>query len=74
MNSLSWRIQVELDLCANCDRWREEHYNRSGIFIADRLDPPCVEYQGMPAPDDRRKNKDRELAKARGAATKPSGS
>ena len=25
------------DLCANCDRWREQHYNLSGIFIAAYL-------------------------------------
>lgn len=57
---------MDQDLCANCDRWREEHYNMSGIFIADRLDPPCVEYQGMrPAPE-RRAKKEKELAKARG--------
>lgn len=38
-------------VCANCGRWRHEHYNRSGIFLADRLDPPCVEYDGRQPTD-----------------------
>ena len=49
------------DLCANCDRWREQHYNLSGIFIADRLDPPCVEYLGTFPDEKRRQNKEKEL-------------
>lgn len=40
---------AERDLCANCGRWREQHYNLSGIFTADRQDPPCLEFQGSVA-------------------------
>jgi len=56
---------MDRDLCANCDRWREQHYNLSGIFVADRLNPPCVEYLGTMPDDARRGKKDKELAAAR---------
>lgn len=35
-------------ICANCGRWRHEHYNRGGLWIADRYqENPCVEYYGI---------------------------
>lgn len=48
------------DLCGNCDRWREAHYDRQGAWV---IDQPCTEYQGVEPTPDRRKRKDKELDK-----------
>lgn len=50
------------DLCANCDRWREQHYSAGGAFVADRMNPPCFEYSGTEPSDERRKQKADELS------------
>lgn len=54
---------MDRDLCANCDQWREQHYNKSGIWIGDRIG--CVEYQGSEPTDERREKKKKEIAAAR---------
>lgn len=49
----------ERDLCANCDRWREEHYDNQDAWVADQ---PCSEYDGITPGPERRKKKDKETA------------
>ena len=49
------------DLCGNCGRWREEHYGADNSWLEGQ---PCAEYIGITPGEDRRKKKDRELAKA----------
>lgn len=56
---------MERDLCANCDRWREEHYDRNGLWIADRWQVPCISYSGIEPSEERRKQKADELASVR---------
>jgi hypothetical protein len=34
-------------VCGNCGRWRHEHYDRASIYVADRLEPACLEYFGV---------------------------
>jgi hypothetical protein len=57
--------QNERDLCANCDHWREEHYNASKVWVGDRIG--CEEYLGVPASRERRLGKVRELNEAAAA-------
>lgn len=41
----------ELDLCANCGHWREEHYGRDGVYQGDEAFG-CPSYLGsVPSPD-----------------------
>lgn len=63
---------MDRDLCANCDRWREQHYNASGIFIADLLAPPCVEYLGTSPSAERQKEKPGDLERHRRDITQAS--
>lgn len=57
------------DMCANCGHWREEHYNRSGVFVADRLFN-CIEYSGTGATDEQRKTKAKDIKATSDAAFK----
>lgn len=54
---------MERDLCGNCGHWREEHYNASGVFVADRWFN-CVEYLGTVPTEERRAKKREEIARA----------
>lgn len=54
----------ERDLCGNCDRWRELHYNDQGEWVTDQ---PCSEYDGIVPDAARRKRKEKELEEADGA-------
>lgn len=50
---------MDRDLCGNCGRWREEHYNQLGAWRGEQLQPPCVEYYGVvPSPERRAKKQD----------------
>ena len=47
-------------LCANCDHWREEHYDAQGAWIGERIG--CAEYDGVNPGPDRMKKKEKETA------------
>lgn len=64
-------MDTDRDLCANCGRWREEHYGGGGIWIADRWQVPCLEYWGTTASEERRARKADELSSVR-AGREPS--
>lgn len=51
------------DMCANCGRWREEHYAASGAWMGDAI--PCPEYYGTEPSAAERKRKDSDLEKHR---------
>lgn len=53
------RSPFERDLCASCNRWREEHYDNQGNWLTDQ---PCSEYQGVTPSPDRLKKKEKEIA------------
>lgn len=53
---------MERDLCANCKRWREQHYSVTGVYHAHLLNPPCLEYSGTAPSEERRAQKSEELS------------
>lgn len=58
-------VSQDRDMCANCGNWRELHYaGESGIYIGDKV-LGCYEYQGSAVPEERRKNKAKEIDDAR---------
>lgn len=50
---------ADRDLCANCAHWREEHYDRTGVFQGALFG--CSEYQGIEPSDERAANKAAEV-------------
>lgn len=48
-------------ICANCNHWREEHYNQDGSWRGEKL--KCVEYLGTTPNADELKTRDKHLEK-----------
>lgn len=60
------------DLCANCGHWREEHYGKSGAFVA-HTKFGCESYEGTEPSPERAAKKTAQLAAVNksGATSEP---
>jgi len=47
-------------LCANCDHWREEHYNEDGSWRGETIG--CSEYEGVNPEAKRLEKREKETA------------